>query len=377
MIRKSFLIGAVLAITGASAVGAAETVVLEPVADAAIYEEGDFANGSGSYLFAGRTENRNGAVERRSLIAFDIAGAVPAGAAITEVSLELTMSRTISGSQTVELRRVIESWSEGPSDAPGQEGAGAAAGAGDVTWMHREFPNSTWMMPGGSTSSGSASASQQVANTGPYSFGSSSEMVSDVQAWLDGSADNFGWALLIPSSAVGSAKRFNSRENSDQSSRPKLTVTYEIDEAPPLTERYVFPASNAAGSGTSFFITTADILNGGPTAASVRIQLLRRETDNTNGLQSALFTLEPGEVRRFDNVIGDAFGPDGDGVAGGVTVLSDSDQLVVMSRTFNRVDEGTIGAALPGVSDAELVQAGQRVRIVFLTENDGSDPTSG
>lgn len=95
-----------------------------------------------------------------------------------------------------------------------------------------------------------------------------------------------------------------------------------------------------------------------------------RDTDNSAALQSALFTLEPGHVRRFDNVLGEAFGPDGANVAGGAAVLSDSDGLVVMSRTFNQVDEGTIGAALPGVSNSELVQAGNRVKVVFLTEND-------
>jgi hypothetical protein len=40
-----------------------------------------------------------------------------------------------------------------------------------------------------------------------------------------------------------------------------------------------------------------------------------------------------------------------------------------MTRTFNQVDEGTIGAALPGVPISGLVPAGQRVTVVFLTEN--------
>ena len=50
-------------------------------------------------------------------------------------------------------------------------------------------------------------------------------------------------------------------------------------------------------------------------------------------------------------------------------MVSDSADLVVMSRTFNQVDEGTIGAALPGVSNTELFQAGERATVVFLTEN--------
>jgi hypothetical protein len=193
-------------------------------------------------------------------------------------------------------------------------------------------------------------------------------MVADVQSWLDDPDDNFGWELVIPSPGVASAKRFNSRENTNASSRPMLSVTYEADGGSELGERYVFPASNAGGSGGSFFITTVDVVNGGSTSASFRVQLLPRNTDNSSALESALFTLEPGEVRRFNNILGEAFGSAGEDVAGGAAILSDSDELVVMSRTFNQVDEGTIGAALPGVSNAELIQAGDRVKVVFLTE---------
>jgi hypothetical protein len=369
MFRKTLVVAACGVALGGGALFAADNISLEPSADAALYEgDGSLANGSGSYLFVGRTENRNGAVERRSVLAFDIAGSVPSGATITEVSLDVQMSKTISGAQTIELRRVSESWNEGPSDASGEEGGGTDSQTGDTTWVHRNFPNSEWATEGGSFSQ-TASASQQIGSTGSYTFTSTPQMVADVQAWLDDDATNFGWAMVMPSPGVGSAKRFNSRENSSVSSRPTLNVTYEADDEPELTERYVFPASNAGGSGDSFFITTADILNAGSTTASVRLALLPRNTDNSNALESALFTLEPGEVRRFDNVLGEAFGAAGQDIAGGASVLSDSIDLIVMTRTFNQVDEGTIGAALPGIADDELIQAGERVTVLFLTEN--------
>jgi hypothetical protein len=370
MLRRSVLSVVVAVSTAGGGALAAETVELEPAADATLYEEGaDVANGSGDYFFVGRTEDRNGAVERRALVMFDLSGSVPDGATITAASLELTMSRTISGSQTVTLRRVLESWSEGPSDAPGEEGAGTGSGNGDVTWIHRSLPNSLWSTEGG-TFTQDVSSSQQVAGNGAYVFPSTAQMIADVQGWLDDPQTNFGWAIVIPGPVTGSAKRFNSRENPGANSRPVLSVTYEADEEPELTERYVFPASNAGGSGDSFFITTADIANDGPTTASFRIELLLRNTDNSDALQSALFTLEPGHVRRFDNVLAEAFGSDGDNVAGGAAVVSDSDRLVVMTRTFNQVEEGTIGAALPGISNSELIQAGERVKIIFLSEND-------
>jgi hypothetical protein len=354
-----------LAIVGSSM---ALQVVLDAAKDATIYEDGDGgnANGSGSYLFTGRSESQNGSAERRALLAFPIAGSIPAGSTITSVALDLTMSRTRSGSQTVGLHLLLEDWSEGPSDPSGQEGSGAAAATGDVTWTHRESPGSLWSTPGASFAQ-SASATVQVAAEGDYSFSSTLDLTADVQGWLDDPSSNFGWALVISSPPTGSAKRFNSRENS--SGRPKLTVTYEAAGESDLTERYVFPASNAGGSGGSFFITTADVLNTGDSTASIRIQLLPRNTDNSNALESDLFTLEPGEVRRFINVLGEAFGQAGEDIAGGAAVLSDSADLIVMTRTFNQVDEGTIGAALPGVPVSGLVPSGLRVTVLFLTEN--------
>jgi hypothetical protein len=238
-----------LAIVGSSTVLQA---VLDAARDATIYEDGNGsnANGSGSYLFTGRSESQNGSAERRALLAFPIAGSIPAGSTITSVSLDLTMSRTRSGVQTVGLYRLLEDWSEGPSDPSGQEGSGTTAAAGDVTWTHRESPGTLWSTPGASFAQ-SASATLQVADEGNYSFSSTLELTADVQGWLDDPSSNFGWALVISSPSTGSAKRFDSRENS--SGRPTLTVTYEADEESDLTERYVFPAANAGGSGDSFF----------------------------------------------------------------------------------------------------------------------------
>jgi hypothetical protein len=70
----------------------AETAALAPMMDATLYEdaEGDLANGSGSYLFVGRT---NQPLARRALLAFDIAGAIPAGSTVTSVELQIEVSR--------------------------------------------------------------------------------------------------------------------------------------------------------------------------------------------------------------------------------------------------------------------------------------------
>jgi len=238
-------------------------VVLQPEGDATIYEDGNGtnANGSGSYLFTGRSESQNGSAERRALLVFPITEAIPEGSTITSVSLELTLSRTISGEQSVGLHQLLEDWSEGPSDPPGQEGGGTTAVAGDVTWRHREFSDSLWTTTGASFAQ-SASATLQVADEGSYSFSSTPELVADVQGWLEDPSSNFGWVLVVDSPPSGSAKRFNSRESPTASSRPKLTINYEAVIEEPTASFSFTPAHPRPGDEVRF----SDESTGEPTS---------------------------------------------------------------------------------------------------------------
>lgn len=95
------------------------------------------------------------------------------------------MNRRCSG------HRILEDWSEGPSNPSGSEGGGSPGVAGDVTWVHRVLPDSLWATPGG-TFVPSASATLQVADVGSYTFASTSQLVGDVQGWLDDPSTNFG-----------------------------------------------------------------------------------------------------------------------------------------------------------------------------------------
>ncbi len=342
-------------------------VVLDAAHDATLYEgDGSVANGSGSYFFTGATESQAGAAERRALVAFDIGSAVPPGSRITEVTLELNMSRTISGNQTVNLHSVLESWGEGPSDPTGQEGGGAAAEDGDTTWVHRTYPSNMWSSDGGAYTA-STSGSALIGGTGPYAFDSTSVMVADVQGWLDDPSSNHGWALVIPSPPTGSAKRFDSRENGNSANRPRLRINYE-GGAMPVASRVFIPAvAQAAGANGSFFITTVDVHNRGSSTATVNFEWLPRNTDNTTPIMSNDYTLEPGETRRFGEFLDEVFGLSD--VVGAASVVSGTDGIEVMSRTFNQGAEGTFGQSLPGVSEREMIFVDTRALILFLTEN--------
>ena len=206
---------------GITATNAAISVI-NPSKDNTLYEydpaEGDHSNGAGFHFFAG--ENGMGEL-RRGVLAFDIAGTIPAGSTITAVSLTMNMSMTPAGAITVELHKLLADWGEGTSHAPMGEGDGAPATPNDATWRHRFFDSVFWTTQGGDFSA-TVSASQSVGGVGQYTW-SSAQMIADVQSWLDNPASNFGWLVLGDETAIATAKRFDTRESA---SPPMLTIQY-------------------------------------------------------------------------------------------------------------------------------------------------------
>jgi len=207
----------------------AEVVTIAPSKDNTLYEDpnGALSNGIGQYVFAGRTGITTNVV-RRAVIAFDVAGSVPAGATIDSATLTLHMSRAPFGAtaQPFELKRLLADWGEGTSDGAFQEGGGVASTPGDATWLHTVFSTQFWATGGGDFV-GSASATRSVAGTiGFYAWGPTPQMGADVQSWLDDPGRNFGWILTGNEGQLQTARRFDSRENPQVNFRPVLTVEY-------------------------------------------------------------------------------------------------------------------------------------------------------
>ena len=200
----------------------ATTIDINPSKDNTLYEyvaaDGDTSNALGDHFFAGMTADNE---IRRGVIAFDIAGNVPAGSTITSVTLTLSMSRTISDPRIVELHKLLADWGEGTSNANGQEGSGAPATPNDATWRHRFYDTIFWTTEGGDFDP-TVSASQLVGDIGLYMW-TSAQMAADVQSWLDNPAGNFGWAVLGDESTSPTSKRFDTRESTIP---PVLTIEY-------------------------------------------------------------------------------------------------------------------------------------------------------
>lgn len=206
------------------------TVDVPAVADNTLYEDlaGSISNGAGEHVFVGR--NRQGNV-RRGLFQFDVAGSLPDGATVSSASLQLHVSKSRPGSDTISLHRVLAAWGEGDSDATGSEGLGASASEGDATWLDRTFGSGLWETAGGDFTA-TSTAGTSVGGAGDYTW-SSPQMVRDVQGWFDDPASNFGWLLMGNELTNQTAVRFDSRENSTESVRPVLTINFTSDNKAP------------------------------------------------------------------------------------------------------------------------------------------------
>ncbi|MBU6412832.1 MAG: DNRLRE domain-containing protein [Planctomycetes bacterium] len=203
-----------------------DVVTFAAANDSTLFEspDGSLAGGKGEYLFVGKT--LIGQI-RRTVLRFDVAANVPAGAIIDSAIVTLHMSRTPTTGTDVSFFRLTQQWTEGATDPPGEEGAGGITVSGDVTWIHTAFDTSSWNTPGGDFAA-AASASTMVFGNDFYTW----DLTTDAQHMLDAPSLNYGWCLIGEEGAEATAKRFDSRENSVIEFRPSMRVEYHLIPAP-------------------------------------------------------------------------------------------------------------------------------------------------
>jgi hypothetical protein len=204
---------------------AADVVTLRPSADTTLFEEnGDASDGKGPALYSGRITLT---FIRRALLRFDVAGSVPAGATITDVQLSLVLTQARGNPVDVYLFRNTAAWGEGTSNAGLPGGSGAQATAGDATWTMRAWPATPWLAPGGDTAALPSAKIPVQVTLQTYTFGSTPEMLADVQGWYDQPGTNSGWQVRNDElQAAPSARRWGSRESANPAEQPVLTITY-------------------------------------------------------------------------------------------------------------------------------------------------------
>jgi hypothetical protein len=167
---------------------------------------------------------------------------------IQNVQLNLVLGSVAGGAAgggpatvNVDLHKLVANWGEGtsqlqspPTDSLGGQGQGVAASMGDATWSSNFHLVSPWTNAGGDFDpAASASASIGNAVNSTYSWMSTAQLVSDVQAWLDDPSSNFGWALLNTDEMTANTGRtFYSRDVATTAFHPQLDVTYQVVPEP-------------------------------------------------------------------------------------------------------------------------------------------------
>jgi len=209
----------------------ADSAVLNPVADTFISQEYTNSNfGAMGFVNVGTTENMTA---HRGMVLFDIAGAIPAGSAITSAQLILEATRLPSNgynNSDVGLHRMLRGWGEG-DNAAGLPRDAAAADLNEANWYYRfAGTSSTWGVPGGQEGVdylAQSSAVTRVTDIDGYGFGSTPEMIADVQFWLNNPGQNHGWmAISMQEHLPFTARRFGSREAVPSFDMPRLLVDF-------------------------------------------------------------------------------------------------------------------------------------------------------
>ncbi len=218
----------------------AATVTLQPSADTSLFEFNPNNNLGGEAELPIGTGLKYGK-RNRGLFKFELASKIPTNAVVTSVTftLRVTGSPPTPVNSKFELHRVLVAWGEG--NKKGRQGSPATKD--EVTWLARFFQTSPWNQTGAAAPkdfSASVSAATLIRSDGSYTFGSTSNLVTDVQAWLADPPGNFGWIVLSDSESVpGTARRVASRETTNPSFVPKLVVEFSGPAAstPPQIEQ--------------------------------------------------------------------------------------------------------------------------------------------
>lgn len=124
------------------------------------------------------------------------------------------------------------------------------------------------------------------------------------------------------------------------------------------SNRYVVPGTAYIDSGFVFWVTDLRVFNAGTTSTPATLTFYPQ--GNPSAAVSRDITINAGEIKVLDNVVGDLFAqPNG---AGGMIAIStpENTTLTATARTYNKTANGTYGQYIPGVTPAEAVGASDR-----------------
>jgi hypothetical protein len=247
------------------------TISLITSKDNTLYQSaaGNISNGAGPHFFAGMT---SGGTIHRGLLGFDLS-LVPSGSTMNTASLTLNMSKSLTGSGTITLQRVLADWGEGASNSGDPGGGGAFATPGDATWLNTFYNSGTWSTPGGDFDSTTSASAGIVGGLNIVS--STPQLVADLQGWMSAPSTNFGWIVRGDETTLGSSLRFDTRESGPGTS-PRLTIDFTMNVSNPTW------ATNGDGNWSD----AGNWAGGLPNSSGARVSFINLQGPHTITLAS-------------------------------------------------------------------------------------------
>jgi uncharacterized repeat protein (TIGR01451 family) len=247
------------------------TVSLTPAKDNSLieYQAPQYSGGAAPYIFVGL--EHFSLTRMRGLVDFNIAGSIPAGSTINSVSLTVTMELTNSTTTvtpTVGLHDVLQNWGQGTGVPTAFMPPFSPTTTNDATWTNTFYPNQTWNTPGGDFSRTTSGTAVFGADGTTSTFSSTSQMVADVQSWLNNPNANFGW-LMLGDETQNSGKMIGSMHSQNP---PTLTIDYTPPAQPPsLTVSSSHSGSFRQGDSADQYTLTVNNTGAGPTSGQVTV----------------------------------------------------------------------------------------------------------
>ncbi len=128
-------------------------------------------------------------------------------------------------------------------------------------------------------------------------------------------------------------------------------------------------AAHVTGSNNTDWRTDLELRSIGTIPAQIRIDLLRRNRDNTTP-PSVIVDVDAGTARRFEDVLDLLFGFEGSAT---LRLTTSSGEVRATSRTYNLTPDGTYGQFIGATTPADVFDWGTDATLIELTSSPSND----
>ncbi len=128
---------------------------------------------------------------------------------------------------------------------------------------------------------------------------------------------------------------------------------------------YLAAAAHNVGANSTQWRTDAFVANLGPTQSSFTLELLQRNHENLTPA-STTFTLAPGVMATYPDVVGSVFNFEG---AGTLRVTPIDGEVTASERVLETTGPTTLGQHVAGLAEHTALGPGQRARLIGLSQS--------